>query len=205
MQDERASAPLFASLSWASQGLGGGYRKEAALFVVRLPCAERMNEIGIASPTTPPSPEKPTRSTMNINCPHCQQTLECDESLAGTSVACPVCGKSIDIPAAPIIRIVKPSENNVAVHQEGRSSDGATSDAAERAKAAASKVGETFAKAVGVEKLEGFSLKALFSEVFKKHAEEEVETAFTCGTPDTTPPLESVDSSWPRPWIRPAT
>ena len=76
-----------------------------------------------------------------------------------------------------------------------------SSDAAERAKAAAAKAGETFAKAVGVEKLEGFSLKAIFSEVFKKHPEEEVERSFMCGTPETTPNIGDVDASWPRPWI----
>lgn len=136
---------------------------------------------------------------MNINCPHCKQTLACDESLAGTSVECPACGKSIDIPVAPKIRVVKSNETESA--SEERASENATSDAAERAKAAAAKVGETFAKAVGVEKLEGFSLKALFSEVFKKHSEEEVERSFICGTPETTPRIGDVDASWPRPWI----
>ena len=136
---------------------------------------------------------------MNIDCPHCQQTLACDESLAGTSVECPACGKSIDIPIAPKIRIVKSNETESA--SEERASENATSDAAERAKAAAAKVGETFAKAVGVEKLEGFSLKSLFSEAFKEHPEEEVERSFMCGTPETTPSIGAVDASWPRPWI----
>ena len=82
-----------------------------------------------------------------------------------------------------------------------QASKGQTADFAGQAKSAANKVSDTFTKAVGIEKLEGFSLKALFSEVFKKHPEEEVERSFMCGTPETTPDLCNVDTSWPRPWI----
>lgn len=138
---------------------------------------------------------------MNIACPHCEQTLDCDESLAGSSVECPACGKNIDIPVAPKIRILNSDATEPTSGQNSQLEEGATSDAAERAKAAAAKVGATFAKAVGVEKLEGFSLKALFSEVFKKHPEEEVERSFMCGTPETTPDVRDVDASWPKPWI----
>ena len=53
----------------------------------------------------------------------------------------------------------------------------------------------------GVEKLEGFSLKELFSEVFKKHKSEEVEEYFTVGVPSTTPDITQVDTTWPRPWV----
>ena len=76
-----------------------------------------------------------------------------------------------------------------------------STDFAGQAKSAANKVNDTFVKAVGIEKLEGFSLKALFSDVFKKHPEEEVDRSFMCGTPETTPDIRDVDSSWPRPWI----
>lgn len=53
----------------------------------------------------------------------------------------------------------------------------------------------------GLEKLEGFSLSALFSEIFGKHKAEDIEEMFTVGTPRTTPPIEEVDTSWPRPWL----
>jgi len=53
----------------------------------------------------------------------------------------------------------------------------------------------------GVEKLEGFSLGNLFSEVFKKHGSEEVEEYFTVGAPSTTPDILDVDTTWPRPWV----
>lgn len=58
-----------------------------------------------------------------------------------------------------------------------------------------------FREFTGVEKLEGFSLAALFAEVFKKHTVAEVERYFTVGTSETTPSIEDVDASWPRPWM----
>ncbi|MCC7232489.1 MAG: PrsW family intramembrane metalloprotease [Bacteroidia bacterium] len=53
----------------------------------------------------------------------------------------------------------------------------------------------------GVEKLEGFSLKELFSEVLRKHSGEELEEYFTVGTPGTTPTILQTDTSWPKPWV----
>ena len=51
------------------------------------------------------------------------------------------------------------------------------------------------------DKLEGFSLGQLFSEVFKKRTPEEVEDYFIAGTSKTTPPIEEADSNWPKPWL----
>lgn len=53
----------------------------------------------------------------------------------------------------------------------------------------------------GIEKLEGFSLSRLFSDVFKHHPVSEVEEMFTIGTERTTPNIEEVNCSWPRPWM----
>lgn len=53
----------------------------------------------------------------------------------------------------------------------------------------------------GIEKLEGFSLGRLFSDVFKHHPAAEIEEMFTIGTGRTTPKIEDVDCSWPRPWM----
>lgn len=53
----------------------------------------------------------------------------------------------------------------------------------------------------GVDELSGFSLKELFSEVFSKHSNDEVEESFTVGTRSTTPPITEVDAGWPRPWL----
>jgi protease PrsW len=53
----------------------------------------------------------------------------------------------------------------------------------------------------GVEKLEGFKLGEMFSEVFKKHSDKEVEEYFTVGTEKTTPAIENVETAWPKPWV----
>ncbi|MCW1887281.1 PrsW family glutamic-type intramembrane protease [Luteolibacter flavescens] len=55
-------------------------------------------------------------------------------------------------------------------------------------------------EASGLEKLEGFSLKHLFSEVTRKHSPEQIEEHFSVGTATTTPPLQSVNAAWPTPW-----
>ena len=57
------------------------------------------------------------------------------------------------------------------------------------------------ASAIGIEKLKGFSLSDLFSEVFSKHSRTEVENYFTIGTEKTTPDILDVDASWPKPWL----
>jgi protease PrsW len=41
----------------------------------------------------------------------------------------------------------------------------------------------------------------IFSNVFKKHTEEDAERLFLVGTSHTTPPLEKILDSWPRPWL----
>lgn len=51
------------------------------------------------------------------------------------------------------------------------------------------------------EKLEGFSLKAMFSEVFKKRKQEAVDEYFICGTSKTTPPIQDAVTGWPKPWF----
>jgi RsiW-degrading membrane proteinase PrsW (M82 family) len=51
------------------------------------------------------------------------------------------------------------------------------------------------------DKLEGFSLKDLFKETFAKHGPEAVEEYLAVGSPGTTPPLEMVDTNWPKPWM----
>lgn len=58
-----------------------------------------------------------------------------------------------------------------------------------------------FNKFAGLEKLEGFNLKRLLADVFKHHKQEEIEEIFSVGIESTTPPIESVNTSWPRPWM----
>ncbi len=52
-----------------------------------------------------------------------------------------------------------------------------------------------------LQKLEGFSLRQMFSEVFKRRSPEEVEEYFVTGTSKTTPPIGEVKTGWPKPWF----
>ncbi len=49
--------------------------------------------------------------------------------------------------------------------------------------------------------LEGFSLGQMFSEVFKRRGPNELEDYFMVGAKNTTPPLELVETGWPKPWM----
>ena len=60
---------------------------------------------------------------------------------------------------------------------------------------------EGFGRFAGTEKLEGFSLKQMFSEVFKRRTQEEVESYLGVGTPLTTPSILQVPTGWPKPWL----
>ncbi len=54
---------------------------------------------------------------------------------------------------------------------------------------------------VGLERLEGFSVRALFSETLRHRQPDEMERYLGVGTPDTTPPLTADMAQWPRPWL----
>jgi len=71
----------------------------------------------------------------------------------------------------------------------------------EKVKKSVTNLHQRFNDFAGLEKLEGFSLGALFSEIFGKHKPEDIEEMFTVGTPRATPPIEEVDTSWPKPWL----
>ena len=53
----------------------------------------------------------------------------------------------------------------------------------------------------GVEKIQDFDAREMFSEVFRSRSDEHVEEHFTVGTPSTTPPLSAVNTTWPKPWV----
>jgi RsiW-degrading membrane proteinase PrsW (M82 family) len=60
---------------------------------------------------------------------------------------------------------------------------------------------ERLAAAVGVQPLHPVPLRAMWSEVFSAHSEEDVERCLAAGAPQTTPPLAAVSTDWPRPWV----
>jgi RsiW-degrading membrane proteinase PrsW (M82 family) len=56
-------------------------------------------------------------------------------------------------------------------------------------------------KHASLDKLEGFSLKEMFSEVFRKRTQDEVDDYFQVGTRLTTPEITEVPTGWPKPWF----
>ncbi|MCW5978782.1 MAG: PrsW family intramembrane metalloprotease [Bryobacteraceae bacterium] len=52
----------------------------------------------------------------------------------------------------------------------------------------------------GTDRLEGFSLRDMFSEVFRRRKPEEIDEYFTVGTARTTPRIQDVQTGWPKPW-----
>ena len=45
---------------------------------------------------------------VTFNCPHCNQTLEVDESAMGSQIECPSCSGSLTIPVIPMPKTVPP-------------------------------------------------------------------------------------------------
>lgn len=90
-------------------------------------------------------------------------------------------------PSAPIP--VHTPETSIVAVPEGNKSATAVSALMERV-----------SQAAGLEKLEGFSIRSFFSEVFRKHDADEIEDYFKHGSYTTTPPLQDVVAAWPAPW-----
>lgn len=59
----------------------------------------------------------------------------------------------------------------------------------------------TITSRLGLETIDGFSIKTFFSEVLSKHDPLEVERQLSVGTPDTTPELHESMGNMPNPWI----
>ena len=97
-------------------------------------------------------------------------------------------------------------ENETAKQEQTNTKDGIAHRASdvlseEGLKKSVEVVGDKFRELTGTEKLEGFSIGDLFSEIFKKHSVEEVERYFIVGTPGTIPDVKDVNTAWPRPWM----
>jgi hypothetical protein len=80
------------------------------------------------------------------------------------------------------------------VHAGGVSAGVATQNAIENLKSRLNQM-------AGTENLEGFSLKDMFSEVFKRRTPQELEDYFIVGTSRTTPRIQDVETGWPKPWF----
>ena len=62
-------------------------------------------------------------------------------------------------------------------------------------------IGNRISSLASTDKLDGFSLREFFSEVFKKRTKDEIDDYFVVGTSRTTPRIEDVATNWPKPWF----
>ncbi|HJT22606.1 MAG TPA: PrsW family glutamic-type intramembrane protease [Nitrospira sp.] len=60
---------------------------------------------------------------------------------------------------------------------------------------------DRISSAAGMEKIEGFDAREMFSDVLRSRKDEEIEEYFTVGTATTTPSLAAVETGWPKPWL----
>lgn len=61
--------------------------------------------------------------------------------------------------------------------------------------------GRRLEQLAGTQDLEGFSLREMFGEVFKRRTAEELDDYLVVGTARTTPDVQDVKVAWPRPWL----
>jgi protease PrsW len=69
------------------------------------------------------------------------------------------------------------------------------------ASAVLSNIGTRLSAFTSTGKLEGFSLKGLFSETFRHRSQQEIEDYLQVGTNRTTPNILDVSTGWPKPWL----
>jgi RsiW-degrading membrane proteinase PrsW (M82 family) len=62
-------------------------------------------------------------------------------------------------------------------------------------------LGNRISEVAGGEKIEGFKISDMFSEIWRKRTDEDMENYFAVGTPCNTPQLSGVDTKWPKPWF----
>jgi protease PrsW len=107
--------------------------------------------------------------------------IECGKANQDNAKFCCACGKSVG---------------------EG-SGAGATAPGAAplRTSSVFESIGNRISSLASTDKLDGFSLSDFFSEVFKKRTKEEIDDYFVVGTSRTTPCIEEVATSWPKPWF----
>ncbi len=115
-------------------------------------------------------------STFKMCCPFCKHHLEAEKEWIGLQAECPSCQKSIQIEPPKIVEV--------------------TSD-----KKMFQSVADLMANVSGLDSLQGFSFRGLFSEVFSKHTDEDIDRHLSHGTFGNTPEITDICTDWPKPWM----
>ena len=110
-----------------------------------------------------------------MECYQCQFTVPSDAKF------CPFCGSAV-IMVQDSIRIRRSANNT-------------------EKSAGLSSIANKINAVAGIDSPLEIKLKDLFSNVMVKHSEEEAEDLFFVGTSKTTPSIENMVDSWPKPWL----
>lgn len=118
--------------------------------------------------------------------------VNCGERLTTQSNFCPKCGKPI--------KQLKSVSNNASGMQLTQREPALNQKAAEH-----SSIWQSATTALnhytGETGPVNINLKNLFSEVFKRHSQNEAEKIFIAGTVTTTPTVSEISADWGRPWL----
>jgi protease PrsW len=129
-------------------------------------------------------------------CPACGSKVESGASF------CRLCGRQLG-PAKPAVPANgAPASSSVTVKNVGTAvqTESATAHL-HRSVHLVQSLEDRLRRLAGTEKLEGFSVSEMFSEVFKRHTPAELDDYFVTGTSRTTPRIEDVQAGWPKPWF----
>jgi protease PrsW len=121
------------------------------------------------------------------------ECLFCTQQVPTGAAFCGHCGKPLAVPSAPSVTDTsadptRPSARAAAARESS-------------ARGLFDKVSEHVSSVTGVDRVEGFDAKEMFSSVLEKRTEEDIEEYFLVGTPSTTPPLAAINATWPKPWV----
>jgi len=106
--------------------------------------------------------------------------IECGKENVEAARFCISCGKTIAVIGASKTAVAPVPAKHAGVFQS---------------------IGNQISSLASTDKLEGFSLREFFSEVFKKRESAELDDYFVVGTNRTTPSIEDVQANWPKPWF----
>jgi len=113
-----------------------------------------------------------------VICPSCHKEIQDD------SAFCRLCGAALN----PTAAVARPPAVGYGAY--GAAASGVLSN-----------IGARLSAFTSTGKLEGFSLKGMFSETFRHRSPQEIEDYLQVGTNRTTPNILEVSTGWPKPWF----
>jgi RsiW-degrading membrane proteinase PrsW (M82 family)/RNA polymerase subunit RPABC4/transcription elongation factor Spt4 len=131
--------------------------------------------------------------------------LKCGNTLEDTAKFCPKCGSEYGAVPTCVKCGQKLTANDRFCPNCGADQSGKKPSPVGAGEDYIKKGFDTFASAINTMAGESgqveIHLKDLYSEVFKKHTQEEKDELFVCGTSKTTPKESEMITEWPRPWL----